>query len=52
LDQNGKGVIKSPFIDGYFSNPDLPEMHKYMLSFIKNISKKGKITALTFCGVK
>ncbi|HJZ40362.1 MAG TPA: hypothetical protein VJ203_08355, partial [Bacteroidales bacterium] len=32
-------------------NTNLPEMHKPMLSFIKNISETGKITALTFFGV-
>ena len=32
-------------------NTNLPEMHEPMLSFIKNISETGKMTAQTFFGV-
>jgi alpha-L-fucosidase 2 len=32
-------------------NTNLPEMHKPMLSFIRNISETGRITAQTFFGV-
>jgi alpha-L-fucosidase 2 len=32
-------------------NTNLSEMHKPMLSFIKNVSETGKVTALTFFGV-